>query len=126
MKLSLDTFLFGFLMLFSGCHKEPQQTCGCESPTINTLSNTRGILYYNSYDSHYYIATLPIQVPYYTVLICDPSIAQLKTLLQPDKNARDTVVFEGQTKKLCENERVPGGGDWPVDKVIISSIAKSR
>ena len=119
------------LPLFSGCHKDPQQTCGCESPTLNTLSNTRGLLSYNSFDNHYYISTFnlstsPVQGPYYSVLICNPNIAQLDAMLQPNKNVvRDTVVFGGQTKKLCDSERLPGAG-WPVDKVIISSIAISH
>ena len=121
----LKILFLGVLILISGCHKDPQQTCGCESPAVSTLSNTRGIFYYNSANNSYYIATLPIDVPYYSVSICEPHITQLDIFFRPD--TKDTVVFSGQVKKMCDDEaKLRAGPVWPQDKITISAIAISH
>ena len=103
-KLAL---LFACFLLLS-CHKDddPVPTCGCDSPTINTMTNTTGVLKKNSGDfknssisGSYYLQTNNGDLQGTLILeICNENMLTGITVAE---NTEVSVNFSGETKTLC-------------------------
>jgi hypothetical protein len=97
--------LFFICFLLLSCHKDdPVPTCGCDSPTINTVNNQTGVLKKNSgdfkttvFDSEFYIESINGSFSSYSG-ICNPS--NLNGIVVPE-NVAVNVTFSGDIKKIC-------------------------
>lgn len=97
--------LFACFLLLS-CHKDddPAPTCGCDSPTINTITNITGILKKNSgdfkntvFDTEYYIESISGTFSSYYG-ICNSSSLNGIVITE---NATVNVIFSGEIKSIC-------------------------
>lgn len=88
------------------CHKDEDTspTCGCDSPTINTITNTTGVLKKNSgnfktnvLDTEYYIESINGTFSSYYG-ICNTS--KLNGIVIAENTAID-IVFGGEIKLIC-------------------------
>lgn len=96
-------------LFLSSCHKDEIPTCGCDSPTINTVTNEIGVLKKNSgnfkhaeFDTEYYIEFGDVQFKHYSK-ICNSD--KLNGIAIPE-NTEVPVIFSGDIKANC-NATIP-------------------
>jgi len=108
---SLQTPLLGFLLVIcfclAECKKGSQASCGCDSPTIQSLDSVSGTLQYDSLDKAYVVI---IGVPglYNYYFICDTTSTQIKNITAGNHNTSYGVSFSGNVTNYCVPDTIVG------------------
>jgi hypothetical protein len=94
-----------FVIFIIACKKSPQgPSCGCDSPTIQTIESHAGTLKYDSIGREYYIIE-----PYINeYVICDSSFSQLQSIIKSNPITTHNVIFSGNLEKFCIPDSIAG------------------
>jgi len=103
-KMKNFILLLTFTLFLSSCHKDEIPTCGCDSPTVGTVTNEIGVLKKNSgnfknsdFDTEYYIEYVVGNYSSYFG-ICNSD--KLNGIAIPE-NTEVSVIYSGDIKEMC-------------------------
>ena len=88
-------------MISVGCQKSnTNNDCGCNSPTIETISEWKGYLLFNTTENRYEIQTGAVG-GHSDYFICNPSFVKSQLDIDTTEKISYSVIFSGVVKKFC-------------------------
>jgi len=118
-KVQLNFLALFTLICLTYCKKD-KPDCGCNSETVNTFTNYRGLLNFDSIQHRYVIYT-PYPGGVQKNYICDSTIGKLYTIYTGGVLSVP-VTFSGEQAKFCTVDTV-GYIDLPT-YIRLSSISQ--
>lgn len=108
MKTTRHLLLAITLPLMTACHKNTNnKACGCDTPTIQTIDQSNGNLFYNNNQKKYEIQIgAPGGAANY--FICDSTFPQLHSIIDTNRALTYQVAFSGNIKTFCVPDSVAG------------------
>jgi hypothetical protein len=100
-------YLLCFVIIFTvstsflECKKSKAQSCGCDSPIMETYNSVIGKLSYNAYLKQYFILGGGNSIDGRENYICDTSFPGLQPFLDSARIFSPTVTFSGQVRNFC-------------------------
>ncbi len=106
---------------FLECKKSKSQSCGCNSPVIETYNSLIGDLEYNFYTKQYSINGGGNSIDGRVNIICDTSIPGLQPFLDSARIFNPTVTVSGQVREYCTPDTISFMGE--VRNISITKIS---
>jgi hypothetical protein len=104
MRYPIHFVIFLFIsILFWEC-KKSSQSCGCDSPVVDTYDSISGTLEYDPYLKQYSILAGGTNVDGRGNIICDTTVPGLQPFLDSARIFSAAVTFSAQIKIFCYSD----------------------
>jgi hypothetical protein len=122
---AISIFIFFFLLINSGCKKDPG--CGCDSDTQSYLPKTSGELVFNQYKSKWMLSYSPGRGAFKNYFPCNANQDSLKAILQGANQSQSFVVwFSGNVKSPCAGEDFgPATGITSFEYINVDMVSRN-
>lgn len=94
-------FILCFVAITSSACNKNNAECGCNSPTINTITNLKGTLNYYSNNKREISIVVGSPSSLTVFVICDTTNIELQSILRPNRDSVYHVLFSGNVKSFC-------------------------
>lgn len=104
--------LLVWVIVICHCNKSEMTSCGCDSPILDSVINTYGVLYYEPVSKQYYIRSVGLNVDGTTSIVCDTNSPPLRPYLDSAKQVSAVVKFSGKEHSACFSDTIMYIGKW--------------